>query len=340
MPSQIRPLLAGLLVVIASSTSRAQVKQAESVPVVCEQPSFSFGKTAIGQKPKHDFILKNNTKQPLTITSVSTSCGCASVKARSKQLPVGSQVKIAVTMNTSKFRGQKSSSIHVRYKEIDFENKLTVEMDISNLEVIPEVVSFKVGLQGVGQATEKMTVRRIGSPYWTIKKIETSSENLVVNSKKRVIDGDIVTFHFTCLWSGGADVANESITLHTNDSAAPKLSIPVRVYPSITGLNCAVKKLEFDLAAGKTKRLLFASEKLDQIQSVTCDNPRVTVEAVESDKESKAHFVTVAANKDPQSKLEPSNNSGKIVVTTKNGSRCEVAIELINGNAKNNENAP
>lgn len=319
----------------AAADSKFQEKLARKLPVVCDEPNFSFGKTSIGQRPRHDFILKNNTGNPLTIASVDISCGCALAKAYSKTLPENGQAKISVSMNTAKFRGKKTSSIHVRYKEIDFESKLSVDIDISNLEITPDVVSFKGGPNVTGKATEKFTVRRVGSPYWTVKQIETSSKELVVNSDKRVIAGNVVTFHLTCNWFGITDeVAHETITLHTNDSATPKVSIPVRVYPSNTGLICSVKKLNFDLASKGTKRLLFASIKSDQIQSVTCDNPAVTVRAVAKNKPGKAHFVTVDAVDVDNVKLDSKNSFGKIIVMTKSGGRCEVAIELTNTKVK------
>jgi len=71
-----------------------------------ENPSsYAFDSVLQGDLVKHDFIIKNNSKDPLALTKVKSCCG-SYVENHSRTIPPGEEGKICVLMMTDKFGGR------------------------------------------------------------------------------------------------------------------------------------------------------------------------------------------------------------------------------------------
>src|SRR5262245_45509928 len=90
--------------------------------------SKAFGWVPGGPLLKHDFRVKNNTKNTVTISSVRVSCGCVTAVARGSTLKPGESTTVHATMDTTRFIGPKSVTLFVQFSEPVFDEvRLTVQ---------------------------------------------------------------------------------------------------------------------------------------------------------------------------------------------------------------------
>jgi hypothetical protein len=65
-----------------------------------EEESFNFGTITPGQPVAHDFILKNEGKDPLIIRKVSTTCGCTASKPDKYEIKGGESTTLKCTFDS------------------------------------------------------------------------------------------------------------------------------------------------------------------------------------------------------------------------------------------------
>lgn len=80
---------------------------------------WDFGKVKQGQILKHDFLLKNKTKNVLKIISINTSCGCTASGADKKILVPHDSAKINVTFNSGGYSGEVKQFVYVNTDNVD-----------------------------------------------------------------------------------------------------------------------------------------------------------------------------------------------------------------------------
>lgn len=81
--------------------------------------SYDFGPVKEGEILKHNFILKNESINPLNIKSINTSCGCTGSKAEKMSLLPGETTLIEVQFNTKGYSGQTKQYVYVNTDNID-----------------------------------------------------------------------------------------------------------------------------------------------------------------------------------------------------------------------------
>lgn len=74
---------------------------------------FDFGKVKEGDILKHRFYLKNDTKQPIEIKQVNTSCSCTISKVDEKLVRPGRKVPIEIQFNTKGYPGERTRYLYV-----------------------------------------------------------------------------------------------------------------------------------------------------------------------------------------------------------------------------------
>lgn len=75
--------------------------------------TWDFGTLKEGTQAKHTFILTNETKKPLNITSVNTSCGCTVSEADKRLLAPGESTQITATFNSKGYSGTVRQYIYI-----------------------------------------------------------------------------------------------------------------------------------------------------------------------------------------------------------------------------------
>ncbi|MCX5709530.1 MAG: DUF1573 domain-containing protein [Candidatus Omnitrophica bacterium] len=75
--------------------------------------TWDFGKVKEGEVVKHEFVLKNESKDKLNIQGVSTSCGCTASAVKNKSLKAGDSTVIDVSFNSAKYSGAVKQFVYV-----------------------------------------------------------------------------------------------------------------------------------------------------------------------------------------------------------------------------------
>lgn len=81
--------------------------------------SWDFGRVKEGEVLRHDFLLKNESKEILKIKDVGTSCGCTVSEAEKKALLPGEETVIKVQFESSGYSGPVEQSIYVHTNNLD-----------------------------------------------------------------------------------------------------------------------------------------------------------------------------------------------------------------------------
>ena len=78
-----------------------------------EANSWDFGTVKEGTAVKHTFTLTNESKKPLNITSINTSCGCTASEADKRSLEPGESTQITVTFDSKGYSGQIRQYVYI-----------------------------------------------------------------------------------------------------------------------------------------------------------------------------------------------------------------------------------
>jgi len=81
--------------------------------------TWDFGQVKEGELLKHDFVLKNESKETLRIKDVNTSCGCTLSKVKEKILLPGQSTAIEVKFNTKGYSGAAKQYVYVHTDSLD-----------------------------------------------------------------------------------------------------------------------------------------------------------------------------------------------------------------------------
>jgi hypothetical protein len=87
--------------------------------VKADANEWDFGKVKQGAILKHDFVLKNQTKDILEINNIHTSCGCTASKSDKKSLSPQESTAIKVTFNSQGYLGQVQQFVYVNTNNAD-----------------------------------------------------------------------------------------------------------------------------------------------------------------------------------------------------------------------------
>lgn len=74
---------------------------------------WDFGRVKEGAVLKHNFILKNESKDTLNIKDINTSCGCAVSSVKKKTVSPGESTLIEVQFDTKGYSGPTQQYIYV-----------------------------------------------------------------------------------------------------------------------------------------------------------------------------------------------------------------------------------
>lgn len=74
---------------------------------------WDFGVIKEGSVAKHKFVYKNKTERILTITGVTTSCGCATSEIKNKTLKPQETTEIEVQFNSKGYSGSVTQFVYV-----------------------------------------------------------------------------------------------------------------------------------------------------------------------------------------------------------------------------------
>lgn len=99
----------------------AQVKDnpTDKLAEVQDPYSWDFGQAKEGEVLKHVFVLKNESRETLTLKDVSSSCGCTASKVQKKILLPGQSATLEVRFNTKGYSGNTQQYVYVYTNSLD-----------------------------------------------------------------------------------------------------------------------------------------------------------------------------------------------------------------------------
>ena len=100
---------------ILKFTVKAQVIRSSEGPYA----SWNFGEIKAGQIVRHNFVMKNASKNTLNILEVRTSCGCTGSKIQKNTLLSGESTILEVQFNSKGYAGPAEKSIYVQTDNLD-----------------------------------------------------------------------------------------------------------------------------------------------------------------------------------------------------------------------------
>ncbi len=165
---------------ISTPTASTATSASVNVPkIYCAEPNFDFHNVDEGRDITHLFNIINQGKSTLTISHVSTSCGCTAAVEDKKEIPPGGQGVITATYHTKGRPGHATKIITVTSNDPlnpNYQMKLDMTV-VRDIDVQPD----RVYLYNVphGQA-QTISVHIIGKPDLSFKILSAQSANGVI----------------------------------------------------------------------------------------------------------------------------------------------------------------
>ena len=193
--------------------------------------SKDFGSVSHGQILTQTFRVTNNTKNPVTISSVRVSCGCVSATANRGSLNPGEETTLVAKMDTSRFFGVRTVTIFVQFSQPSFDEvRLWVQANSrSDFAVAPDQLAYGQVKRGSSpSATVTITFYGNSGAKITEVKSETSYIQPTIQELRR--EGE-TSFQLTAKMRPDTPVGKwyTDIWVKTNIASMPQLRVPVTV---------------------------------------------------------------------------------------------------------------
>lgn len=199
-----------------------------------ERLNVDFGVVARGAECKQQLKVRNLYQEPIFVTNVSTSCGCSAAKPSANQIASGQEVFIEITMDTTRFMREKTSSVLVTVneptkggtKEVKIPLRVYIRTDVV---FQPGSVNFGAVDAGAG-SKRKISVAYAGRSDWKIKEVKSPKPYLSATpvETSRSANGT-VNYDLEVALAPDAPVGllRDQLTLVTDDQANPHVPLAV-----------------------------------------------------------------------------------------------------------------
>ena len=207
------------------------------------QPKISVDKTKIdmgviynGETKKARIVIKNIGSDSLKIVSVSTSCGCTTVKRPKEYLRRGEQDAVEIEFNSTGFRGrvEKHVSIMTNDPKVSTTEVTLVGDVIEELQPVGNASVIWLGAVPIGkEVTQTVTFKNVSGRVITLTGYKSSSPDIAVLFEQRtVLPADTVHMSFK-ITPRKSDYVSEQVFLETDSKKQSQ--VPVRV--TLIGVN-------------------------------------------------------------------------------------------------------
>lgn len=214
------------------TASAATVVSADAPKIYCADPNFDFYNVDEGGDIVHLFHIANQGKATLTITNVSTSCGCTAAVEDKKEIPPGGIGVITATYHTKGRPGHATKIITVTSNDPvnpNYQIKLDMTV-IRDIDIQPDKVYLYNVQHGQSQTS---TVNIIGKPDLLLKILSAQSTNGVVTVTSITPNVDQATHQYGANLQVSLPATQpignftDTLKVQTNDKEKPELDIDV-----------------------------------------------------------------------------------------------------------------
>ena len=210
-------------------------------PFKPDTSTVDLGEVKAGPVLTRRFAFVNAGTEPLTVTDLKASCGCATSTLEKRTYRPGERGEVTLEVNTlGQAEGPQRWTLGVGYKCGDSIGTMTLEVTarlVRDIRVDPVALHF----HGAGQTHDIhiSAARPAHSNDLQITNVRTSSERLQVKwvlgtSDTRGLTDESVTYLYWWFQVSIADTCpegmhSEAIWFDTNDSKCPSLKVPVTI---------------------------------------------------------------------------------------------------------------
>ena len=255
-----------------------------------------FGTVARGADTVYRFEVTNLYKQPMTITGVTSSCGCTSPSVEHGTFKTYEKAYIVAKFNTHSHIGRKGATLTIRFAPpYQAEVQVRVHGNIRGDVVFqPGAVQFGSVDQGT-KKEQRINVTYAGRSDWQIVDVTNDNDNFEVELEETARSGGKVSYGLTVRLKDkiGPGYIKDQLTVVTNDGRADSQRIPLfvegRVVPEISVTPEALDLGDVEPGQTITKKLIVRGKQPFRILDVQCGDDCFTFK---TDEESKPlHFV-------------------------------------------------
>jgi len=255
-----------------------------------------FGTVARGANTVYRFEITNLYKQPMTITGVTSSCGCTSPSVENGTFKTHEKAYIVAKFNTHSHIGRKGATLTIRFAPpFQAEVQVRVHGNIRGDVVFqPGAVQFGSVDQGT-KKEQRINVTYAGRSDWRILDVTNDNDHFEVELQETARYGGKVSYGLTVRLKDNLKPGyiKDELTVVTNDSRAETQRIPLFVEGRVVSeISVTPEALVLgDVVPGKTitKKLIVRGKEPFRILDVNCGDDCFSFE---TDEESKPlHFV-------------------------------------------------
>ena len=184
--------------------------------------SFDFG-TLYHGKAKKMLVIKNDGTETLTLSNISSSCGCTGALASSDKIAPGDSGKLEITFDTHKVKGGATKAVSMETNDPKNQKvRITFTANvIAILDLLPEYLYFQ-GKEG-GSLSDEVTLKNTGSNPITILSATPSTDNITATIKESQLNPGRETT-LTCVFTPkGKGVVKGNIILKTDNPNLPEI---------------------------------------------------------------------------------------------------------------------
>ena len=152
-PCSLRRFSLGVVAILAGAwlsegTALEEPEHSHEEPaVILEKSSYDFGKVPAGDRLRHTFRWTNQSREPVKVIRVTTTCGCLAHEEAHRSVAPGESGYITVELKTlgldAPARLKKVASVEFEGQEQRYSMALTVSADVRpDMAVAPPEVVF------------------------------------------------------------------------------------------------------------------------------------------------------------------------------------------------------
>lgn len=220
------------LVVVTVLASVGPVRSATWADALFEEFSKDFGSVPRGPMLTHPFRVVNNTRGPVTISSVRVSCGCVTAVALKGHLEPGESTTVVTRMDTTRFTGLRSVTIYVQFSHPAFEEvRLWVQANGRNdFSVTPDTLAFGQLKRG-GTPSASVLLSFYGISDTQITEVKCESNYIQTRAQEVRRTDSEVTYQVTATLRADAPAGKwySDVWLKTNNATMPPIRVPLTV---------------------------------------------------------------------------------------------------------------
>lgn len=208
---------------------------------VFNETQFDFGNITQGEVVSHEFIVKNEGTEALTIDKVKASCGCTAAAPDVEKLNPGDSAKVKVNFDSHGRRGVQKKYVYVFTNDpespqtrLSFTTNIIVEAESETKEsksprlgLQTKEIDFGKVVEGEVKSTQ-ITFTNTGNADLIIKDVKSSCDCTIVNlNSKRLSPRGVSFIDLQFNSSGRKGEMTRTVTLFTNDKNHPQESIMI-----------------------------------------------------------------------------------------------------------------